>query len=253
MQPASHWLLMPLILQIMIFMQLHYQPNDILVLSLSVLIQLSIELIRTIRKPSVQPTVLAERWGITPENAQNTTQATMQRRIRTMFHLSLSRWFRTNDNILHLHCLAHLIFSDMLFASTVSRRGNSCVQVYITDFGWARAFPMVSRSEADETLLLLFARDGVPPACICNNAKWWYKVSSTQSSMMLHITWNSWSHELPGKMLQIRGIKKLKNAVSCKLLRSRASKCLWDDCLELEAYIKSNTAHEVYKLNGEVP
>ena len=58
-----------------------------------------------------------------------------------------------------------------MFASTVSRRGNRYAQVYATDFGWARAFPMASRSEAHETMSLLFARNGVPPACICNNAK----------------------------------------------------------------------------------
>ena len=28
---------------------------------------------------------------------------------------------------------------------------------------------------------------------------------------------------------------------------------MWDNCLELEAYIKSNTAHEIYKLDAEVP
>ena len=30
---------------------------------------------------------------------------------------------------------------------------------------------MASRSEAHETLLLLFDRDGVMPACICDNSK----------------------------------------------------------------------------------
>ena len=69
------------------------------------------------------------------------------------------------------HCLAHPVFSDMMFASTVSRRGNRCAQVYATDFGWARAFPMASRSEAHETLFLLFARDEVLSVFICNNAK----------------------------------------------------------------------------------
>ena len=66
---------------------------------------------------------------------------------------------------------AHPVFSDTMFASAVSRRGNGCAQVYATDFGWARAFPMASRSETHETLSLLFARDGVLPACICDNAK----------------------------------------------------------------------------------
>ena len=58
---------------------------------------------------------------------------------------------------------------------------------------------------------------------------------------MLHVTWNGLSHILPGQMLQ-----------RARLKRSRALKHLWDDYLEFEAYIKSNTAHEIYELDGEV-
>ncbi len=28
---------------------------------------------------------------------------------------------------------------------------------------------------------------------------------------------------------------------------------LWDDCLEYEAYVRSHKAHDVFKLDGEVP
>ena len=62
------------------------------------------------------------------------------------------------------------MFLDTMFTSTVSRRGNKCVQVYPTDFGWASVHPMTSRSEAHEALLLMFARDCVLSACMCNNA-----------------------------------------------------------------------------------
>ena len=31
------------------------------------------------------------------------------------------------------------------------------------------------------------------------------------------------------------------------------TKELWDDCLVLELYIRSNTAHDIYMLSGEVP
>ena len=50
-----------------------------------------------------------------------------------------------------------------------------------------------------------------------------------------------------------RKIKELKKGAGCKLLWSRAPKCLWDDCLELEFYIRSNTAHDIYKLDSVVP
>ena len=49
--------------------------------------------------------------------------------------------------------------------------GNRFSKVYATDFGWARAFLMASTREAHETLLMFFARDGVPPASVCENAK----------------------------------------------------------------------------------
>ena len=51
-----------------------------------------------------------------------------------------------NDrNLCYCH-LAHPLLSDIMFASTVSRIGKRCAQVYATDFGWARAFPTASRS-----------------------------------------------------------------------------------------------------------
>ena len=68
-----------------------------------------------------------------------------------MFHPSLSRQIRMNVSSLHYHHLMHTVFSVVMFVSTVSRRGNICREVYVTDFGWDRAFPMASRSESHET------------------------------------------------------------------------------------------------------
>ena len=48
-------------------------------------------------------------------------------------------------------------------------------------------------------------------------------------------------------------IKVHKKGANHKLLQCRAPKCLWDDCLELEAYIRFNTAYDIYKLDWEVP
>ena len=123
-------------------------------------IQISIALIGTVRKPSVELIVLAKRWGATSEKAQKTIQAIMQKGIRAMLPPLLSRQLRTNDRNLCNHCLAHPVFSDMMFACKVSRRDNRCAQLYATDVR-GRAFSMASRSEAHETLLLLLAGDVV--------------------------------------------------------------------------------------------
>ena len=111
-----------------------------------------------------------------------------------------------------------------MFAGTVSRKGNRCTQVYATDFGWARAFPMTFRSEAHETLLLLFARDGVPPACICNNGqemvkgKLYHKFKDVACHLKQLEDYTPWSTATE------REINDLKKGVGHKLLRSRAPK-----------------------------
>ena len=204
--------------------------NDNLVTALEAQIQISVALIGTVKKPSIDPIVLAKRFSITPEKAQKNIQATTQRGIRTMLHTLLLRWFRMNDRNLCYHLLAHPVFSDTMFASTVSRRGNKCAQVYDSDSGWAETFPMTSRSKAHETLSLLFVRDGVLPACICDNAKeiiqekFHEKLNEAACHLKQLEPYTPWSNAAE------REIKELKKVTGCKLLRSRAQKCLWDDC-----------------------
>ena len=147
-----------------------------------------------------------------------------------MLHPLLSRRLRRNDRNLWYHRLAYPIFSDTMFASTVSRRGNKCAQVYDS------AFPIASRSEAHETLSLLFVIGGVPPTCICNNArelvqeKFHQKLKEAACHLKQLEPYTPWSN------VSEREIKKLKKGGVHKMLQSRAQKCLWDDCLELEAY-----------------
>ena len=130
--------------------------------------------------------------------------------------------------------MAHSVFSDMMFTSTVSRRGNRYAQVYATDFGWARALQMASRSDAYETFSLLFARDGVPPACICDNVKEmiWGKFNQKIKDAACHLKqlelYSPWSNAAE------KYLKELKKGAGHKLLLSRAPKHLQDDCIELE-------------------
>ena len=155
-----------------------------------------------------------------------------------------------NDHNLCYHPLAHTVFSDMMLAITVFRRGNICAQVYGTDFGWARAFPMASKSEAHETLLLLFVRNGVPPTCICNNAMEMIQGKFQQKLKEAACHLKQLEPCIPWSNAAEREIKELKTGAGCKLLKSRALKWLWDDCLELEAYIRSNIANKKVNWGG---
>jgi hypothetical protein len=61
----------------------------------------------------------------------------------------------------------HTMFSNMLFAGSVSRQGNKMAQAYATSFGWARAHPMKLKEDAHETLSLVFQ----PPTMVTNDSK----------------------------------------------------------------------------------
>ena len=61
--------------------------------------------------------------------------------------------------------------SDTMFANTVSRIGNMCVQISITDFECLCSFSMKLKNESHDLPALLFQWVGMPPTIICSNAK----------------------------------------------------------------------------------
>ena len=122
--------------------------------------------------------------------------------------------------------LAHHVFSYMMFASTISRRGNRCAKVYAADFGWASIFPVASRIEVHETLLLLIVRDGVPPTCICDNAKEWVQGKFDQKLKDAACPLKQLEPYTPLSNSAEREIKELKKEAGHELLWSRAPKHL---------------------------
>ena len=96
---------------------------------------------------------------------------------------------------------------------------------------------MASRSEAHEIFPLLFAKDGVLQACICNNAK----------EMIQGRLYQKLKDYTPWPNTAEREIKELKKGVGCKLLMSRAPKHLWDD------FERLYQVQYIYKLDREVP
>ncbi len=65
----------------------------------------------------------------------------------------------------------HTMFSDTLFAGSVSRQSNKMAQVYATSFGWAGAHPMKRKGDAHGTQSLVFQRNGVPPTMVTDDSK----------------------------------------------------------------------------------
>ncbi len=68
----------------------------------------------------IDPQTLATRWMISPERAKLTVIMTTQSGVQTCLNPTLSRRFPTNDQMLQYKHVLHIMFSNTLFAGSVS-------------------------------------------------------------------------------------------------------------------------------------
>ncbi len=196
---------------------------------------------------------LASRWMISPEKAKWTVQRTMQRRVRTCLNPMLARRFLTNDRMLCYKQLPHPVFTNTMFAGTTSKQGNKWAQAYATSIGWLRAHPLTTKSDAHESLSLLYHWDGVPLTMILDSWKeqtlgnFKKKLRDADCHATQTKPYSPWQQAAEGC------IHKLKWGVSRKMMKTGSPKVLWDHCIELEALLCSNTSNDIYMTNGEVP
>ena len=196
--------------------------------------------------------ILDKKWGISPKKAFNMIQDITQHGVHTVLHLSLSRQFRTIDHQLLYRRLLHKVYSDTLFATTVSRRSNRCAQIFATNFDWPCSIPIKLKNKVHDAPSLLFQWGRVPPAVICDNAKEMILEEFNQklNKALCHL--KQMEPFTPWLNAAKREVNELKKRSSRKLIKSITPKRLWNDCLELESYIRSNTLHAIYKLDGDV-
>ena len=126
-------------------------------------------------------------------------------------------------------------------------------QIFATSDGWCRAYPMRLKSEAHEGLSLLFQREGVPNVMIMDGALEQVRGTFRKKCREAGVHVKQTEPHTPWSNAAEAAIRELKKGVGRQMVRSGAPKRLWDDCLEREAYVRSLTAHDIFKLNGQVP
>ena len=114
---------------------------------------------------------LASTWKIPLRQAQNTLRVTTQRGVRHIANPAISRRFRTNDRMLRYRRIPHTVFTDTLKSTVKSKRQNRYAQMYSTDFGYTRAYPIRKEAEAHHTLSKFFKDIGVPDTMVMDGAK----------------------------------------------------------------------------------
>ncbi|KAI2510101.1 Reverse transcriptase (RNA-dependent DNA polymerase) [Fragilaria crotonensis] len=216
--------------------------------------QTAIQTVRTTTsRKQFDATYLSKNWGIDIHTARRTVQVTTQRGIRTLLNPTLSRRFRTNDRQLRYRRLPIDCFTDTLISNTVSARNNKYAQIFATPDGWCRAFPMRKKSDAHEGLSLLFQREGVPNTFIMDGAKEQLHGQFRKKCREAGARVKQTEPHTPWSNAAESAIRELKRGVGRQMVRSKAPKRLWDHCLEREAYVRSLTAHDQYRLEGQVP
>jgi hypothetical protein len=145
------------------------------------------------------------------------------------------------------------LFTDTLFSKQPSLQGNKCAQVFSTDNGWVRAYPLKKKSEAHDALSLLFQREGVPNAMVMDGALEQVQGEFRRKCRQAAVHVKQTEPHTPWSNAAESAIRELKRGLGREMVRSCAPRCLWDHCLERESYIRSHTALDIFSLNGQVP
>ena len=124
--------------------------------------------------------------------------------------------------------------------------------VFATRFGWYRVFPLKSKLEAHKAVSILFARDGVPSMMVVKDGAREQRLGDfrkkcREASCHIRQTepYSPWMNAAEN------GVRELKKASARQMLKKHSPKRLWDDCLELQGFITSNTAGNHFGLNGK--
>jgi hypothetical protein len=204
-------------------------------------------------KAGVDAATLAKNWGIGLEAAKRTCLVTNQRGIIRMTHPSLTKRYKTNDRQLRYRRLPVTMYTDTMYSTILSRQNNKSAQIFCTDFGFVRAFPLKKEKEAHEALSLLFHINRVPNVIVMDGAK--AKVEGEFRRKLrdsgFHIKQTE-PHTQSSNMGE-GAVRELKKGVGRQMLRSGCPKRLWDDCIIREAYVRSHTSLDIYGLEVQVP
>jgi hypothetical protein len=144
-------------------------------------------------------------------------------------------------------------FPDTLISITASSRNNKYAQIFATPDGWCRAYPIAKKSQAHEGLSLSFQREGVLNTLIRDGAKEKVTGKFRKKRREAGARVKQMEPHTPLSNLAEAAIREQKHGVGRQMVKLHVPKRLWDHCLERVAYIRLLTAHDMYRLTGQVP
>ena len=145
-----------------------------------------------------------------------------------------------------------MFFTDTFFATTKGKltRGNTCVQIFVSDKGFVAIYPMKSKGEFLDALKLFCKEVGVPLTMVMDPSgeqvssavrAFCHKVGTTYKFLQESTQWANRAELYVGLF---------KESIRKDLRRTNAPAVLWDYCAERRARINNVTPKSLFQLQG---
>jgi hypothetical protein len=122
------------------------------------------------RGPVITKEILARRWGIGLDTAHPTLTSMMQQGIRRILHPVECR-YKTRQAHLRFPTLNTRFYTDTMFATTKSLRGNKCAQLFTNGMGYDVFYLLKKESDAVDALNEFICTVGVPKELVSDGVK----------------------------------------------------------------------------------
>ena len=210
------------------------------------------------KRSAVNANELAKLWNISSDLAKRTIESTTQRSIRIGGKNGLVRRYQSNDRMLRYNRVNCNVFMDTFFATQQkgfkSTRGNTCAQLFVTDFNHVVIKPIKSRSEGiHRAVKSYFKNYGVPNALVADPAREQILGETKKFCQQCDTDINQLEKGTPWANRAELYIGIMKQKILRLMKKSRCPARLWDYCAEYCYKINNSIAHDHYQLGGMVP
>ena len=201
---------------------------------------------------------LSKIWRISLQEAEATIKGTRQQ-VKHSNSSNLSRQYTTNDRMLRYPRINEYFFMDVFFATTknkrqkgigTSKRGNTCMALFISDKGFVYVCGMKDKSETHMAIREFTKAVGAPDALIVDPAgentskqvkAFCYQLGTTLRSIERGTQWANKAELYIGLF---------KKSIQKDLIESNAPLVFWDYAAERRAKIMNLTYKDSFKLRG---
>ena len=197
---------------------------------------------------------LAKCWTINEADAQLVIEHSTQLNRKSSDGL-LSRHFSTNDRMLRYRRINSTFFTDTMFVtkSAKSTRGNTMMQIYVSDRGYLAVHPMERKSQFIDSLQMFYKEVGAPNTLVVDPAgeqtsnnvrKLCNQVGTTLRILEESTQWANRAELY---------IRILKEAIRQDIKKSNCPMVLWDYCAERRALIHNLIPRKLFQDGGKSP